>query len=612
MSYIPEEVIREVREKTDIVDVISQYVQLTKRGQNYSCSCPFHEDRNPSFSIHSGKQIFKCFSCGRGGNVFSFLQEMEGISFPEAVQKAAEFSNVSFDTKWTSQNSTANQTHQDLFAIHEKATDFYHYYLMETTNGEAGLQYLQQRQLDSQILERYQVGLSPENSQALYQYLRNEGFNDEQLINSGIFYARDNGELVDRFHQRLIFPLRNPQGKVVGFSGRVYQDDVSDAKYLNSPDTEIFQKNQLLFNMDLARLPIRQLKQVLVCEGFMDVIRLNQYGFHHAVATMGTSLTDKHLSQLSKMAQEIVFVFDGDEAGQKATNRAFEMSAAFHQQTFKSVVIPNRKDPDEFLQTNGEAAFRQLIHKAINRFEFQKQFLKMQYQLNDDHQVAQYIEQIVKLIATIDSPIEQELRIQDLSQEFGLSPTLIKEQVARQRSGNQQRISELNDVAVMPIDVSVPIPHEQKSVGFEVQSKRAYEAEKLIFQLLIFHQEAWEYLAQHNPTPIFYHEVAQNLFFELERDYYDKNLPLPLLDIAHLIEDGAIQQLYLTIMWDAQLFEYHEQVMHDCFHVIQIEFLKQEMQEWKERFVQYSREQRTVDAKEAMDHILRLARLLKK
>ncbi|MBS4461124.1 DNA primase [Aerococcaceae bacterium zg-B36] len=612
MGYIPEEVIREVREKTDIVDVISQYVQLTKRGQNYTCSCPFHEDRNPSFSIHSGKQIYKCFSCGRGGNVFSFLQEIEGISFPEAIQKAAEFANVVLDEKWTSQSNAKQQAHHDLLAIHEKATNFYHYYLMETTNGEAGLHYLHQRQLDNQVLERFQVGLSPENSQTLYQYLHNEGFNDEQLINSGIFYARDNGELVDRFHQRLIFPLRNAQGKVVGFSGRVYQDGFSEAKYLNSPDTELFQKNQLLFNLDLARLPIRQLKQVLVCEGFMDVIRFDQYGFHHAVATMGTSLTENHLAQLSKMAQEIVFVFDGDEAGQKATNRAFEMSTAFQQQTFKSVMIPNRKDPDEWLQLHGEAAFRQLIQQASNRFEFQKQFLKQQYQLNDDHQVAQYIEQIVKLIATIDSPIEQELRIQDLSQEFGLSPHLIKEQVARQRGGVKHEHYEHHDTPHYYVDTQVPLPSEVESFGFEVQSKRAYEAEKLIFQLLIFHQDAWDYLAMHNPTPIFYHEVAQNLFFELERGYYDKSLPLPLLDVAHLIEDSAVQQLYLSIMWDAQLLEYHEQVMRDCFNVIQAEFLEQEMREWKERFVQYSREQRTVDAKEAMDHILRLARLLKK
>ena len=426
LSFIPAETINEIREKTDIVDVIGQYVQLTKRGNSYSCSCPFHEDRNPSFSIHSDKQIFKCFSCGRGGNVFTFLQEIEGISFPEAVQKAAEFSGVPLDPRYINQGSVQNERFADLFEIHEKAATFYAYYLNQTNNGREGLKYLTDRQIDKKMIERYLIGLAPENSEVLYQYLLKEGYSNQQLVNSGIFYQKDDQVLVDRFRGRVVFPLRNQQGKVVGFSGRIFGETQSESKYINSPETDIFQKNQLIFNLDLARPEIRRLKQAIVCEGFMDVIRMDQNGIMNSVATMGTSLTTHHLEQLTKMAQEIVFVFDGDDAGQNATNRAFELSLPFKNKHFKSVRIPNRMDPDEWLQANGGEALKQLIQNANNRFSFQREFLKTQFNLQDEQGLAQYIEKVIGLIALIESPIEQQLRIQDIVKEYDIDEAIVK------------------------------------------------------------------------------------------------------------------------------------------------------------------------------------------
>lgn len=613
MSFIPTETINEIREKTDIVDVIGQYVQLTKRGNSYSCSCPFHEDRNPSFSIHSDKQIFKCFSCGRGGNVFTFLQEIEGISFPEAVQKAAEFSGVPLDPRYINQGSAQNERFADLFEIHEKAATFYAYYLNQTNNGLNGLEYLTERQIDKKMIDRYLIGLSPENSEVLYQYLLKEGYNNQQLVNSGIFYQKDDQVLVDRFKGRVVFPLRNQQGKVVGFSGRVFGESHSESKYINSPETDIFQKNQLIFNLDLARPEIRRLKQVIVCEGFMDVIRMDQNGIMNSVATMGTSLTAHHLEQLTKMAQEIVFVFDGDDAGQNATNRAFELSLPFKNKQFKSVRIPNRMDPDEWLQANGGEALKQLIQNANNRFSFQREFLKTQFNLQDEQGLAQYIEKVIGLIALIESPIEQQLRIQDIVKEYGIDEAIVKEQIARSRQHSNERNSfypstNANEISVDNHGHDLSPIEEGKELT--IRSKRAYEAEKLIIQNLIYHQDAWLYLEQQNKQPIFYHSYFQELFFKLEYNYYDKGLSFPMTGLEQDLED-ELQQLYRDIIWDARQLSYEDEVMSDCFKVIKQCFIEQEILEWKERLKTFQKEGRKTEVSEAMVEILRLTRQIK-
>ena len=613
LSFIPAETINEIREKTDIVDVIGQYVQLTKRGNSYSCSCPFHEDRNPSFSIHSDKQIFKCFSCGRGGNVFTFLQEIEGISFPEAVQKAAEFSGVPLDPRYINQGSVQNERFSDLFEIHEKAATFYAYYLNQTNNGRDGLKYLTDRQIDKKMIERYLIGLAPENSEVLYQYLLKEGYSNQQLVNSGIFYQKDDQVLVDRFRGRVVFPLRNQQGKVVGFSGRIFGETQSESKYINSPETDIFQKNQLIFNLDLARPEIRRLKQAIVCEGFMDVIRMDQNGIMNSVATMGTSLTTHHLEQLTKMAQEIVFVFDGDDAGQNATNRAFELSLPFKNKHFKSVRIPNRMDPDEWLQANGGEALKQLIQNANNRFSFQREFLKTQFNLQDEQGLAQYIEKVIGLIAMIESPIEQQLRIQDIVKEYGIDEAIVKEQIARSKQHSNQGNSYYsstndNEINFDSTDRAFSQIVERKELT--IQSKRAYEAEKLIIQNLIYHQDAWFYLEQHYKQPIFYHPYFQELFFKLEYYYYDKGLSFPMTGLEQELED-ELQQLYRDIIWDARQLSYDVVVMSDCFKVIKRSFIEQEILEWKERLKTFQKEGRKTEVSEAMVEILRLTRQIK-
>lgn len=636
MSYIPEEVIQDIRQKTDIVDVINQYVQLTKKGTNYSASCPFHEDRNPSFSVHPGKQIYKCFSCGRGGNVFGFLQEIEGINFVASVQKAAEFSNVTLDEQYTANSDAAGYSKelQVLYDIHQKVNDFYHYYLLNTTNGEQALNYLTDRDMSEETLDTFQLGVAPSNSDVILQYLSQENYTQEQLISSGIFYENSQGALIDRFRGRIIFPLRNARGEVVGFSGRVYDDSLtnaSPAKYLNSPETEIFHKTDLVYNLDVARPKIRQLNQVIVCEGYMDVIALNQAGYIHTVATMGTSLTDAHLKQLGKLANEIIFVFDGDEAGQKATARAFDLSNKY-KQLFKSIHIPNKLDPDDWIKQKGAASFQTLINQADTRFEFYRTYLKQAFDVNDDQQLATYIERLIQLIAEIKSPIEQQLRVKDIVDQYHLNEGILLEQLARAR---HQQVNQTPKEAPtykpkltereigLADEWGTPPPEEAFELGYEVdslsmapsvlkvKSARAFQSEKHLIACLIYYQEAWDYLASQNQTVIMFHETAQAVYFELQ-DYYYQGNKMPLTGIVDKIQDTELNHFLTTLIWESDPLGYSNDIIDDCLRVISEEFLYLEIKELRQKSEQYRKEQKYTENNEVINRIMSLNRQLKK
>lgn len=621
MSFIPEEVINEVKENTDIVELISQYVSLNKRGTNYIASCPFHEDRNPSFSVSQPKQIYKCFSCGRGGNVFGFLQEMEGITFPEAVGKAAEFANITIDPQYThSNNQTLNQNNV-LFDIHKKVGDFYHYYLLNTKNGEEAFQYLLNREISKDNMESFQLGLSPANSQLLVEYLLKEGYKTEELVNSGIFYQNDYSELIDRFRGRIIIPLRNTRGQIVAFSGRVYQDDSKQsAKYLNSPETDIFKKGNMLFNLDKARLTIRHRNQVLVAEGFMDVISLSVAGFENAVASMGTSLTTDHLNQLAKMSSSIVLAFDGDKAGQKATSRAFEQAFNMNKNIeIKAIQIPNQLDPDEWIKQKGKESFQQLINQSISQFEFNRDYFKNDYNLNNEYELAQYIEKVIQLISQIKSPIEQQLRIQDLVQEYNLSEELITEQVNRQRPIESEQILGDNTYPSQQTFDSRP-PQElgtssltlpmNYNDSLNIHSKRAYNSEKQILFNLIYYDEAWKYIENLDTTPVFFHDFASKAFFALEKYYYEGN-SLPLTGIVDIIDDTQVNGFLTSLMWEIEIFEFSNQVIKDCFNVIDQEFIQQEINELRKKVTEYQKQQDYTKLNEVMVRIMNLTRQIK-
>lgn len=621
MSRIPNEVIDEIRSKVNIVDVIGQYVELTKRGQSYQASCPFHEDRNPSFSIHPGKQIFKCFSCDRGGNVFGFIQEIENVNFVEAVKKVAEIANVQIDERFTQPSSQAQYTplQEKLYQIHEKAREFYHYYLMSTQNGQPAYEYLINRQLSKETLSLFSLGLAPEKSELLLAFLGDE-FEQEELIASGIFYLNEHSQqLVDRFNGRIIFPLRDRNGRTLAFSARQYiQTDRRQGKYVNSPETEIFRKSNLIYNIDLARPHIQKTRQVLVCEGFMDVIALSQAGFNYSVATMGTSMTQEQLSFLSKMAQEIIFVFDGDEAGQKATARAMDMAKEFKNVQAKSITIPQGKDPDDWLQTKGSDGFQQLINTAQSAFVFQRNYLRKKFNFDNKQELAAYIEAVVKMIAAINSPIERQLYISELAQEFNLQEEVIQEQLARIQSGfhrtkDRSRTRTSRQAAESDAFESGSLtshPAGNRLELLEVKSSKAFNSEKLFLAQLIYHSSAWSFIDQLTELPILYHDFAQQALIELVTYYYAGNR-LPLSGIIDKIENTNLKYFIEQIMWEYVDLGYSEQIMIDCLKVVNEAFIELEIKELSQKCQTLMAHQEQEEAERLIHKILSLQRQLK-
>lgn len=616
MAFIPEEVIQEIRQQTDIVDVISQYVSLSKSGSNYIGSCPFHEDRNPSFSVHTEKQIFKCFSCNRGGNVFGFLQEIEGIGFVEAVKQVAEFSHVPLDSRYFEGQNQRQDRYQELYRIHQEASDFYHYYLTKTTNGEEALTYLSDRNLSQETLETYQVGLSPNKSEVLSQYLLGKGFSAQQLVESGIFYLNQREELVDRFHGRIIFPLRNARGQVVAFSGRIYNFE-HQAKYLNSPETPIFEKNDLLFNLDQARLAGRQHNRVLVTEGFMDVIALSQAGFANSVATMGTSLSRKHLQQLTRIAKEIVFVFDGDRAGQKATIRGFELGKKFQDTVFKTIYIPGQLDPDDWIREQGAASFQGLIDTAETEYEFYREFLKKEYSLDTSQGLADYIERLIHVIADVQSPIERTILIKDLVNEYQVDEKLLEEQLAVAMYEKEHAVLDHGSIPLQTPPEEAPVFDTASEISDYVPQDSmehcpaALQAERQIFVCLMYHNEAWEFIEQLETPPYMFHPQSQDFFFRLQEYYYERGNPMPLTDIVNEMDDPSLNAFVTSLIWDFEVLDYEEQVLVDCLKVIDREFLKQEINLLKEKLSDYERQQRYNEVNETITKIMTLTRQLK-
>lgn len=442
---IPQEVIETIRGQTNIVEVIGQYVQLKKSGKNYLGLCPFHEERTPSFSVAEDKQIFHCFGCGKGGNVFTFLQELEGLSFPEAVVKVADFEQIQLEDQWCKQTlpfENSDSITGKLILAHEKAAEIYHHMLLHTKVGEQALDYLLQRGLTLELIEEFAIGFAPNERSFLKQVFKTEAYDQEVLERSGLFISHEDGGISDRFYQRIMFPIRNPQGRTIGFSGRWLApekgQEKDQPKYLNSPETELFNKRQVLFNLDKARSDIRKSGEVLLFEGFMDVIASWQAGVKNGIASMGTSLTNQQIQQIERVTKELVFCYDGDKAGFEATNRGIELLRQNSRLQLSIVVIPEKLDPDEYLRKYGNDSFNELIfHGRETVFTFKSRYLKQDKNLENEKDKIQYLEEVSRELSQVVSPIEQDMYLSQLATEFQLSRETLQKQIRDFRRENQ-------------------------------------------------------------------------------------------------------------------------------------------------------------------------------
>ncbi|MBD2844438.1 DNA primase [Paenibacillus sp. IB182496] len=442
---IPEDVIKEVLRRYDIVDTVGKYVHLTKQGKYMKGLCPFHSEKTPSFTVTPEKQIFHCYGCGEGGDVIKFIARMEEYSFPEAVTALAEEAGMS--VTWARSQSTIppeKQRERELMLeAHELTAKLYNYLLLNTEFGRAAKQYLASRGITDKLIEQFRIGFAPDRWDTLVTFLTRRECDMALMEKGGLVSAKNDGSgYVDRFRDRIMFPLWDRDGKVVAFAGRVLGE--GQPKYLNSPETPLFNKSGSLYHFHAAKSNMRKSGQAVLCEGYMDVIQAWSAGVEEAVATMGTALTEQHAAILRRNASEVLICYDGDRAGQAAALKAMPILEKARLGT-RVAVLPKGQDPDDFIRQNGPERFRQeIIGHPVSAVKFKLIYSRNSHTMVEEEGRMRYVKDAVRLIAELDSPIEREFYLKELSAEFGMSLETLKQDCHRMHM-QMQKSSETGD-----------------------------------------------------------------------------------------------------------------------------------------------------------------------
>ena len=430
MAYISNEVINEIRNKTDIVDVVSKYVNLTKRGKNYIGVCPFHDDHSPSMSVSPEKQIFTCFSCGASGNVFTFVSDFEKISFSEAVKLLGDKLGINIGN-----NVITKKEKDDYIDIYNLTSKFYQNSLF-TSLGKNAIEYLEKRKIDKETIKKFGIGLSIQKV-SLTEYLKSKKYNVDKLIDIGL--TNENGN--DIFINRIMFPIHDLSGNVVAFSGRIYNTK-DNSKYINTKETDKFKKGKILYNYHIAREYLKKNDSVILMEGQMDVIRSSTVGINNCIATMGTALTKDHRSILKNMTDNIVLCFDGDAAGEKATNAAIELLEDTNI-NIRVVRLPNNMDPDEYILKEGADSFKEQIKNATSLVDYKMEILKKNKNLNDIKDISSYLNSAIKELVNINDDIAVELNLKKLSTNYNVDYNTLRSKYDNLKNKKKEVVNEI-------------------------------------------------------------------------------------------------------------------------------------------------------------------------
>lgn len=568
-GMIPEEVIDNVRSAVNIVDVVSRYVQLRKAGKNLFGICPFHDEKTPSFSVSEDKQIFHCFSCGRGGNVFKFLMDLEKISFPEAVRRVAEFGNVPLDDKYVkkSPKSAYSAAQSEMIGLYEKAAELYHHVLANTQLGEKALAYLKKRGITEADMQDFDLGFAPADQDLLLSFLKEQQIDQKQMQDSGLFIETADGSLKDRFFNRIMFPIKDNNGKIVAFSGRSLVKDDQHPKYLNSPETSIFNKGKVLYNFSQARPEIVQKKTVILYEGFMDVIAAHRAQVANGIATMGTSLTEDHVRALKRVASRVVICFDGDEPGQRAIAKAIALIKQTSDLQISVIFIPDNRDPDEYVRDKGVESFQKLMNQTgESSTAFLLKFDRMGLNLANENDQLEYLKKALQRIGELNDALEQDLYLNQLAEEFSIDKRDLK---------NQLRESVADRIAHTPRQFD-PGPAPAPPPTFENQVEKTENTPKKLssvdisqYRLLaraLNHHDVWLKL-QSLPDFYFPNEQLETIYM-LAGGYLAKNQEYDAADFMDYLKEPELQSVVANIESINLSPDYTEEEIEDYISLI--------------------------------------------
>lgn len=544
-----EDLVEEVRSRNDIVDVISNYVKLKKKGGTYFGLCPFHNEKSPSFSVTPGKQMYYCFGCGEGGNIYSFVMKYENFTFMEAFKMLADRAGIDLpENEYSVEEKQKEDLRSTLLEINKIAAKYFHYQL-KGHNGEIGRKYFEKRGLSDETVIKFGLGYSNKTSDDLYRYVKNLGYTDDVLKETGLFSFSEKGTY-DKFWNRVMFPILNVNGKVIGFGGRVMGD--GEPKYLNSPETKVFEKSRNLYGLNFAR--VSRKSYLLICEGYMDVIALHCGGFTNAVAALGTAFTYQHAMLIKRYAKDVILTFDSDGAGKKAALRAIPI---LKQANISAKVLDMKpyKDPDEFIKNKGTEEYQKRIDNAESSFIFEIRMMQQDYQMNDPQSKAKFYTEAAKKLLEFPEELERNVYIEAVSREFSIPlaelSTAVK-RLALTYKGDEKENLEYQD---MP----------RKFAGRKKTEDGTMQAQKILLTWLIednnIYNKIKEYISEEDFYQPIYNKVAKKLFEQFRNG--EINPPRILNDFIDEEEHKIAASLFNTPLREEMSIQEKEKALND-------------------------------------------------
>lgn len=504
--FYPEDLVEEVRSRNDVVDVIGSYVRLQKKGNNYMGLCPFHSEKTPSFSVSQNKQMYHCFGCGVGGNVITFVMEYENYSFVEALKMLAERVGVALpEAEYSEQEKQNASLKARLLEINKVAAKYY-FYQLKSERGKTAYDYLRKRQISDDMIKKFGLGYSNKTSNDLYLYLKSVGYDDHILRESGLVTLDEHRGANDKFWNRVMYPIMDINNKVIGFGGRVMGDGMP--KYLNSPETKIFDKSRNLYGMNLAR--VSRKPNLIICEGYMDVIALHQAGFNNAVASLGTAFTGLQANLMKRYTKEVLICYDSDGAGTQAALRAIPILKEAGLST-KVINMKPYKDPDEFIKALGAEEFQKRIDEAQNSFLFEIDVLERQFDFNDPEQKSRFFSEAAKRMLVFREEIERNIYVEAVANKYHIGYDNLKRLV--NQYGSQMTVSQYTELE----------PQTAKKTPKKNKSEEGIkQSQKILLTWLIDDTKVFEKIQGIiNPsdfTTDLYQQVATMLFEQYEKE----------------------------------------------------------------------------------------------
>ncbi len=542
--FVPDEIVEEIRSRVDIVDVISPYVRLQKKGSNFFGLCPFHNEKSPSFSVSQSRQMFHCFGCGVSGNVFTFLMKYENYTFPEVLETLAERTGVTLPKQDYSEEAKKRESKKEKLLAANKDAATWYYHVLRSPQGEKGLEYFKKRQLTEETMNRFGLGFAPASG-GLSNYLKNKGYEDEILIEAGLSSFDERYGLRDKFWNRVIFPILDKNSRVIGFGGRVL--GTAEPKYLNTQETLIFDKGRNLYALNLVRSSREN--YCILCEGYMDVIAMHQAGFSMATTSLGTAFTEAQARLISRYAKEVILAYDSDEPGIKAAIRASSILRNTDLSCRVLSLAPH-KDPDEFIKNEGREEFEKRIKEAENSFLFEIRMLERNYRMDDPDEKSRFHRKIAESLLTFEEEDERENYLEVIAEKYRIGPdalrSLLKSEAARKGD--------------IPVAVR-PKTTEKKKTPDNGEKRTQQIFLTYLIERPAFYRQVKKYVSPADFTESIYQKAAEQIFLSL-----DKGEPDPAAVIGMFTdeeEQTAVAALFNARLPDGVSEKDHAKAFHD-------------------------------------------------